>query len=140
MKAISLWQPWASLIAMGLKKYETRSWSTSYRGPLLICSAQKTSVEQADIFFKIYRKHQFGYMDWCDLPKGCAIALVQLTDCIKMDEAFIQQQTELEIDCGEWSPGRYAWRLEEVKAIVPPIPVKGRQGLFNLEISFTGVA
>ncbi|CCQ65412.1 hypothetical protein CWATWH0402_4143 [Crocosphaera watsonii WH 0402] len=41
IKAISLHQPYASLIAMGLKKFETRSWSTNYRGKLVICAAKK---------------------------------------------------------------------------------------------------
>ena len=42
MKAISLWQPYAALIALGFKKIETRSWPTTYRGPLAIHAAQKT--------------------------------------------------------------------------------------------------
>src|ERR1700694_3122793 len=41
MKALSLWQPWASLIAMGLKEFETRHWATSYRGPLVIHAAKR---------------------------------------------------------------------------------------------------
>jgi hypothetical protein len=36
MKCISLIQPWASLVLLGEKRYETRNWSTAYRGPLLI--------------------------------------------------------------------------------------------------------
>ena len=40
IKAISLWQPWANLIAVGAKKYETRSWKTNYRGALLICASR----------------------------------------------------------------------------------------------------
>lgn len=43
-RAISLHQPWASLVALGIKKYETRSWETKYRGKLLICSAKRHSV------------------------------------------------------------------------------------------------
>ncbi len=46
IKAISLHQPWASLIAMGLKKFETRSWLTNYRGKLVICAAKKNSKQQ----------------------------------------------------------------------------------------------
>ncbi len=42
MKAITLWQPWATLVAIGAKRFETRSWSTHYRGPLAIHAA-KTS-------------------------------------------------------------------------------------------------
>lgn len=41
MKAITLWQLWASLLACGAKKYETRSWATSYRGPIAIHAAKK---------------------------------------------------------------------------------------------------
>jgi len=41
IKAISLWQPWASAMALGFKKNETRHWATKYRGPLLIHAAQK---------------------------------------------------------------------------------------------------
>ena len=41
MKAITIWQPWASLIACGAKKYETRSWPTKYRGPIAIHAAAK---------------------------------------------------------------------------------------------------
>lgn len=47
MRAISLWQPWASAIALGSKRIETRSWSTSYRGPLAIHAAKSwTNVQK----------------------------------------------------------------------------------------------
>ena len=36
MKALTIQQPWASVITMGVKTIETRSWSTKYRGPLAI--------------------------------------------------------------------------------------------------------
>lgn len=45
MKALTLWQPWASLVALGVKTIETRSWSTSYRGPLAIHAAKKRPIE-----------------------------------------------------------------------------------------------
>lgn len=41
IRCLSLWQPHAQAIALGLKPYETRGWSTSYRGPLAIHSAKK---------------------------------------------------------------------------------------------------
>ena len=40
MKAITIWQPWASLLVSGRKRYETRSWATSYRGPIAIHAAR----------------------------------------------------------------------------------------------------
>ena len=36
MKAISLLQPWATLVSIGAKRVETRSWRTDYRGPIAI--------------------------------------------------------------------------------------------------------
>ncbi len=45
MKAITIWQPWASLLACGAKQYETRSWATSYRGPIAIHAAKKNVLD-----------------------------------------------------------------------------------------------
>ena len=41
MKALTIWQPWASLLVSGQKKYETRSWATDYRGPIAIHAAMR---------------------------------------------------------------------------------------------------
>jgi activating signal cointegrator 1 len=140
IKAISLHQPWATLITMGLKKYETRSWATSYRGPLLICAAKKISTYQQLTYYYFLTKYQQiltdtdNYVDWDDLPFGCAIALVNLTDCIRMTPAFISEQSEAEIDTGDWRVGRFAWQLDNIRRIVPAIPIVGKQGLFNAEV------
>lgn len=48
MKALSLWQPWASLMALGVKQNETRSWPTSHRGDLLICAAKRMPTPDED--------------------------------------------------------------------------------------------
>ncbi|RCJ20111.1 hypothetical protein A6S26_05165 [Nostoc sp. ATCC 43529] len=147
MRAISLWQPWASLIPFGLKKYETRSWATNYRGDLLICSAKKQSREQERIYDKILYKYQDQYPDlliddesvreWNDLPRGCVIAIVTLADCIQMTEESITQHPEVEIDCGDWQVGRWAWKLENIRKIKEPFPVKGRQGFFSVDVDLT---
>ncbi len=136
MKAISLWQPYASFIPLGLKRYETRSWATHYRGDLLICSTQKTGIAQAEILWKICRKHRdrFDYLDWSDLPRGYAIAIVTLTDCVQMTEEFIAQQSQIEIDCGDWEVGRWAWKLENIRKIKEPFRVSGKQGFFNVDV------
>lgn len=151
IKAISLHEPWASFIPMGLKKYETRSWYTSYRGPLLICSAKKTSNAQKLTHNYIIHKYQQlltetdNYVEWQDLPFGCAIlyetakpnALVNLTNCIRMTPQFINQQPEAEIDTGDWKVGRFAWQLDNIRPITPPIKVIGKQGLFNVEVDLS---
>lgn len=143
IKAISLHQPWATFITMGLKKYETRSWYTSYRGPLLICAAKKVSTSQKFIHNYLINKYQQlltqtdNYIEWDDLPFGCAVALVDLTACIKMLPQFINQKPETEIDTGDWKPGRFAWQLDIIRPIVPPMRVIGKQGLFNVEVDLS---
>lgn len=57
MKAISLWQPWASLMQTGAKTWETRSWKTNYRGPLVICST-KTGLSKKELN-RFLMKHTF---------------------------------------------------------------------------------
>ncbi|MBW4589778.1 MAG: ASCH domain-containing protein [Aetokthonos hydrillicola CCALA 1050] len=132
LKAISLWQPWASLIPLGLKHYETRSWKTSYRGKLLICSAAKLTKEQYQQYLKICNEVKLPAWDETNFPRGCAIAICDLVDCIEMTPCFIEQQSKTEILCGDWQPGRYAWKLENIQPIREPFAVKGKQGLFNI--------
>lgn len=137
MKGISIRQPWASLIAVGAKKYETRSWATSYRGPLLICAAKKEEdyrryPEQfRDRVYASLHKESDGLVPWM-VPYGCAVAIADLTACL----STYNYQTDwiwFEATFGDFSPGRFAWKLENVRAI-DPFPVKGRQRLFEVEV------
>lgn len=135
-KAISLHQPWASLIAIGFKHYETRSWSTNYRGNLVICSAKKNTKQQ---------RLDYEYLasilgidltqnPWDSLPFGQAIAFCELTDCIEMTEEFIEAQSENEEMCGHWETGRFAWKLDNIQPLSCPIPIKGQQGLWDVQL------
>lgn len=141
MKVITLWQPWASLIPLRLKHYETRSWGTSYRGPLLIHAA-KRQMGSAAIAGWLNVQRVAGiepkdkddpFFTYLNLPFGKVVAIAQLTDCIKMTQEFIDAQSEIEIACGDWQVGRYAWKLENVQPI-EPIECKGMQGLFDAPV------
>ena len=129
LKAISLWQPWASLIPLGLKHYETRSWKTNYRGKLLICSTAANSKQHKE-YLKICNELELPA--WENFSHGCAIAICDLVDCIEMTPKFIAQQSQTELLCGDWQVGRYAWKLENIQPITEPFAVKGKQGLFNV--------
>ncbi|MEM6399813.1 MAG: DNA N-6-adenine-methyltransferase [Cyanobacteria bacterium P01_D01_bin.116] len=131
LKAISLWQPWASLITLGLKHYETRSWKTKYRGKLLICSTAKNSKHYRE-YLKVKDKLQLPPWDETNFPHGCVIAICDLVDCIEITSDFINQQSQTEILCGDWQVGRYAWKLENIQPITEPFAVKGKQRLFNV--------
>jgi len=129
MKAISLWQPWASLMALGLKRNETRHWKTSYRGPLIIHAAKKAigwpsltiqSLFDEDIIFQP-----------TDLPRGCLLCRVDLYDCRRIGVQHIPFG-QIEMELGDYSIGRYVWLTKDVKVFDKPIPYRGRQGFFNV--------
>lgn len=146
MKGITLWQPWASLIAAGLKQYETRHWYTHHRGPLIIHAA-KRKVKQEEIASILSSAVYGGVVDdrldqlkdvcTSDLPLGAIVAVVKLVDCPKMAaargtyEIGINSISALERAVGYWEIGRYAWQLSNVQALPEPIPAVGAQGLWT---------
>jgi hypothetical protein len=105
MKAISIKQPWANLIASGQKTIETREWSTSYRGQILLVSSKIPKIE----------------------PAGFAVAVADLVDCRVMTKA-----DEDAAQCSIY-PNAFAWVLQNVRAI-EPFPVKGQLGLYEVDI------
>lgn len=106
MKALSVQQPWANLIASGEKTIETRKWKTEYRGDLLIVSSRKPHIE----------------------PAGQALAVVRLTDCHPM------QVSEEWMACCSCYHGAFAWTLSNLRKI-QPFQVKGRLGLYDVKVA-----
>lgn len=139
MKAISLLQPWASLIAVGAKKIETRSWSTKYRGPLAIHASKGFLKIIRDLcntqpFKEVLSKFGFNVDN---LPLGQIVATCNLVDCIKMTPEFIdlvKSAEGYEIDFGDYAVGRYAWILEDIKPLEKPIPAKGALSIWEWEV------
>lgn len=142
MKAISLWQPWASAIAAGLKTIETRSWPTAYRGPIAIHASKRWSRDQKQLFMSFhYRFPEFKErMGWIGaLPKGAIVATALLMHCVEIKDALASAAIhanigELEWSLGDYGPGRFAWVLAHIKALRVPVPCIGRQGFFEVEI------
>jgi len=166
MKAITLWQPWASLIAHGAKKYETRSWATKYRGPIAIHAALKDPCKLPlfgkEDFEEAVRK-AIGNVSssWATLPLGAVVATAELVECwdivyhpgtnidvAKNIEVGAELNvpkhhprfgdyvvpTEQEFLFGDWTPGRFAWELQNIQLLPAPIFVKGHQGLWNFDL------
>lgn len=152
MKILTLWQPWASLIALGLKEYETRSWGTSYRGELAIHAAKRKMDMDAKLTWSnaISLAQEAGkdvsrlpYLE--DIPLGEIVAVVNLTDCLRMVDnpslksrstILIEDQSYLELEVGFWTleeGDRYAWKLENIRPLHSPIPYKGSQGLKDID-------
>jgi hypothetical protein len=124
-----MWQPWASAIPMGLKSVETRCWSTAYRGPLAIHAAKRkfNPYDWSGVFLQAI--HQDG-IRISDLPLGALICIVDLVDVTPTEAAEV---SNTERTYGDYTPGRFAWRLENIRPI-KPIPWKGQQGFFTVEI------
>ncbi len=133
MKALSLLQPWASLVVTGPKTMETRGWSTLHRGLLLIHASQGKagSIFASEPPFKKY------IANFKHLPFGAIIGSVYLTDIIRaeklnMHDELINRLTMEEKAFGDYSEGRYAWLLENPVQFKQPIPARGMLNLWDL--------
>lgn len=128
MKALSLTQPWASAIILGVKKIETRSWSTSYRGTIAIHAA-KTFPKWARDFAlaEVAVRHLPAYK----FPTGALIGLATLEDILATD-TVVKAISDIERLYGDYSYGRFGWLLSNVKVLPEPIPCKGALGLWDV--------
>lgn len=134
MKAISLWQPWASAMAMSLKLNETRSWQAQYRGPIAIHAAKRRPTDQDFKMFEFILKRFGREYDWLnDLPLGQIVCVTELYDCISTNKVLLAPSiSDIEFHLGDYSPGRYFWKTENLRRLKNPIPFKGKQGFFNI--------
>jgi len=152
--ALSLWQPWATAIAHGEKRIETRCWSTNFRGPLLIHAAQHvfTLVDQLLMHEQPYFNMLAGWLRdtypmeskvgltthdrilaYKKLPRGCIVASAWLRDCLPVEDprvsGFLDKHPD-ERGWGDYSHGRFAWMLDTIIPFAKPVSCHGAQGLF----------
>ena len=127
MKAISLWQPWASLLftTPRTKIHETRHWGTSHRGAMYIHAAKKLISECGEDLDEICID-RFGAEWRKTLPRGAIIGIVHLIDCMRTD-SVAGHTTKEDLICGDFYPGRFAWSLG-MPTPIGPGPEKGQQG------------
>ena len=156
MKAISLWQPWASAMAVGSKKIETRHWPTNHRGLTAIHAAKRLNKRELIYYGSCW--------SWCGalrplgktmsdmkplwdlMPFGAIVAVGNLIDCVPTNRITLGEIEEMRSPEGEkphmyaWNErmmgnyelGRYAWIFNCVNALDEPVPFKGGQGFFNV--------
>lgn len=133
MKAISLWQPWATAIALRLKQIETRGWYTTHRGPLAIQAALTQNDEirrfwDSTVCDPIRKR---GYPYFTDLPRGFIVCTCILTECLRSND--VADLTPQERSFGNYGIGRFAWILRDIKPCDQPIRYRGMQGMFNCD-------
>jgi len=133
MKAISLLQPWASLVVMGIKTIETRNWATKHRGTILIHASKSEagSIFEHDLPIK---KH---IQNFEDLPFGAIIGKVDIVEVIPANQLAINDE---EIDnltfenkaFGTYSEKRFGWILENAVQLKLPIALRGMMNVWNV--------
>lgn len=137
MKALSLWQPWASLLGR-FKANETRHWGTNYRGPVAIHAAKRVDDDDAetctlDPWFRAAMA-AFGWSDpdygYRQMARGCIVAVGTLVKVALNDG---RGESEQELAFGNYGPSRLAWTFQDVGRLVSPIALRGRQGLWELD-------
>jgi len=144
LKALTIYQPWATLLATGQKRIETRSWATGYRGWLILHAAVKWSADLRELsaspMFAEMLQGTPGYGSTEGTlfteseppapPLGAVVGVAKLvaTDSVD-DPRLILSDREREL--GDYSSGRWAWIFEEPIAFKNPIPIRGFQGMWN---------
>lgn len=118
MKALSLHQPWASLIFDLRKTIETRHWEMHHRGLLAIHAAKTVDRDYCNLF---------NY-DFRTIPRGAVLCIVNVEDCVRFPHPLAKPDAY-----GDFEAGRYGFIFQVVKRFKTPIPAIGRQGVFYWE-------
>ena len=128
MRVLTLKEPFATLISSGIKRTETRSWKTKYRGELYIhVGIKKAKYDyKTEEFKKIADKYKYEKL-------GFIICKCNLVDCIEMTEEYIDNMKKnhyIDYLCGEYEVGRFSWVLNDIEPI-EPIEAKGKLGIWH---------
>lgn len=146
LRVLTVSQPWASLIALGAKRVETRSWGTAYRGTVAIHAAKGFPADmRRDEVRTLAAMEPFrsalvagGARCFDDLPRGAIVATATLTDIGQVPlaagrwpERLRDRVTIDELAFGDLEPGRFGWLLDDVQQLATPVPARGALGLWR---------
>jgi hypothetical protein len=136
MKALTICQPYAELIARGDKPIENRTWPTSYRGPLAIHAGKSRAWlgdedEEAALYAVDVRRIAFG----------AVVAVADLVACLPAQypaDTYNWPASWRHLSDHEHANGPWCWVLENVRRI-DPVFVRGAQGLWELPMALAAV-
>lgn len=145
MKAITLWEPWATLWIHGAKLFETRPWRTHHQGPIAVHAAVKWESWQRELCFEepfysalveIAGHEERSVPDPIPQHRGCILGVGRLVGCHNIDARFRttvgMAHGQQELEFGDWDDGRYAWELVDRQLLEVPKPWRGSQGVWTL--------
>lgn len=128
MKVITIKQPFATLIAEGLKEYEFRTWKTKYRGDIFIHAGKGIDKEAM-------KRYQYLNLNY---PSGCIIAKATITDCVYVDEKLKEELKKKNANVyhgvikkdSNWDG--YGFKLENIQK-VEPVYINGKLSLWDYD-------
>lgn len=129
LRAISLHEPWGSLMRVGAKTIETRGRFCHIRGDVAICSAQK-KVPIDWISEDLHRVMEQYNLVFSLLPRGYVLCVVEIWDCLPT--SLLQGISGPELACGDYGPDRFGWLTRNLRPLKEPVSCMGRQGFFFL--------
>jgi hypothetical protein len=150
IRAVPVWQPWASLVAIGAKKIETRlgpapSTIVGERVAIHACLTQREMwrVRDAPFAEALMEAVEAGTLAEVDgrLPFGFLLATAVVAGSERMTNESCEamyNENPVEHAFGWWVPGHYAWHLEDVRRLPAPVPFKGKQGIFFVPNELVG--
>lgn len=121
MRAVTICQPYASLIATGQKRVENRSWPVKFRGGIAIHAGRSRQW-----------LHSWDGLIPDPLPFGAVIARANLVACLPIDEIRrgLHDRQFPWLREHEHTEGPWCWVLDGVRAFPEPIPASGAQGIW----------
>lgn len=134
MLALSVLQPGATLLMLGARRIETRSWHTRHRGPLAIHAARRRPPHFTDLCERALARAALaaaGIEAPAHLPRGAVLGTIDLLDCVRVEE--LGPVAEAERALTTFAAGRWAWLLANPTPWPTPLPARGRLGLFWIE-------
>lgn len=142
LRCLSLWQPHASAVALGLKPIETRGRMTWVTGQIGIHAAMMRGEGVERTFQQLCKNDvirdgfaKAGFTTSEELPLGHIIAVADLVDSVPVrfiDLAKLPEHVRL---LGNYDDGRFCWMLKDIRPLAKPIPTPGRQGFFFVEVT-----
>lgn len=127
LRGLSLYEPWATAVSMGYKRWETRSWRTTYRGWVLIhASASTKHLKSAP---ELFAKAGIVMPLPTFLPRH-VLAVARIVECIEVEQ-IVNRIHAADFAFGDWTAGRFAWRLEDVYRLPEPFAWNGALGLWT---------
>lgn len=161
MKGLSLTQPWATLVAIGAKRIETRSWPAAYTGPIAIHAARRFPNDCIELMATEPFRSVLTAAGYCadsrlnhrhpnqlltagegrSLPLGAIVAVGELVTCLRFKDIsarWVRACSRVGVlplyegDFGDFAPGRHGFLLAGVRSLPQPIPCRGALGLWDV--------